>query len=160
MEEWVQTEWPDLRVHCTSVTEQWVTFPVVGPRSRDVVGAVFPDVDVANEAFPFMTWRDTTLEGVPVRLARISFSGELAFEVYVNSWYAVAVWQRLLEAGRPYGITAYGTETMHVLRAEKGYPIIGQDTDGTVRDRKSTRLNSSHANISYAVFCLKKKNRL
>ncbi|MGY1593630.1 2Fe-2S iron-sulfur cluster-binding protein [Geodermatophilus sp. SYSU D00708] len=132
MEEWVQTEWPDLRVHCTSVTEQWVTFPVVGPRSRDVVGAVFPGVDVANEAFPFMTWRDTTLDGVPVRLARISFSGELAFEVYVNPWYAVAVWQRLLEAGRPYGITPYGTETMHVLRAEKGYPIIGQDTDGTV----------------------------
>jgi sarcosine oxidase, subunit alpha len=132
MEEWAQTEWPDLRVHCTSVTEQWVTFPVVGPRSRDVVGAVFPDVDVSNEAFPFMTWRDTTLDGVPVRLARISFSGELAYEVYVNPWYAVAVWQRLLEAGRPYKMTPYGTETMHVLRAEKGYPIIGQDTDGTV----------------------------
>ncbi|MCZ2811747.1 2Fe-2S iron-sulfur cluster-binding protein [Modestobacter sp. VKM Ac-2979] len=132
MEEWAQTEWPDLRVHCTSVTEQWNTFPVVGPRSRDVIGAVFPQVDVANEAFPFMTWRDTTLDGVPVRLARISFSGELAFEVYVNPWYGVAVWERLLEAGRPYGITPYGTETMHVLRAEKGYPIIGQDTDGTV----------------------------
>src|SRR5918997_1771140 len=132
MEEWVQTEWPDVRVHCTSVTEQWVTFPVVGPRSRDVIGAVFPDVDVSNEAFPFMTWRDNTLDGVPVRLARISFSGELAFEVYVNPWYAVAVWERLLEAGRPYGITPSGTETMHVLRAEKGYPIIGQDTDGTV----------------------------
>jgi sarcosine oxidase subunit alpha len=132
MEEWVQTEWPDLRVHCTSVTEQWCTFPVVGPRSRDVVGAVFPQVDVSTEAFPFMTWRDTTLDGVPVRLARISFSGELAYEVYVNPWYAVAVWQRLLDAGRPYGITPYGTETMHVLRAEKGYPIIGQDTDGTV----------------------------
>ncbi|MCZ2820377.1 2Fe-2S iron-sulfur cluster-binding protein [Modestobacter sp. VKM Ac-2977] len=132
MEEWAQTEWPDLRVHCTSVTEQWNTFPVVGPRSRDVIGALFPQVDVANEAFPFMTWRDTALDGVPVRLARISFSGELAFEVYVNPWYGVAVWERLLEAGRPYGITPYGTETMHVLRAEKGYPIIGQDTDGTV----------------------------
>jgi sarcosine oxidase subunit alpha len=67
-----------------------------------------------------------------VRLARISFSGELAFEVYVNPWYGRAVWERLLEAGRPHGITPYGTETMHVLRAEKGYPIIGQDTDGTV----------------------------
>jgi sarcosine oxidase subunit alpha len=132
MEEWLQTEWDQLRVHCTSVTEQWVTFPVVGPRSRDVIGAVFPGVDVSNEAFPFMTWRDTTLGGVPVRLARISFSGELAFEVYVSPWYAVAVWHRLLEAGRAYAITPYGTETMHVLRAEKGYPIIGQDTDGTV----------------------------
>jgi sarcosine oxidase, subunit alpha len=132
MEEWLQTEWPQLRVHCTSVTEQWVTFPVVGPRSRDVIGAVFGGVDVSQEAFPFMTWRDTTLGGVPIRLARISFSGELAYEVYVNPWYAVDVWQRLVEAGRPYGITPYGTETMHVLRAEKGYPIIGQDTDGTV----------------------------
>jgi sarcosine oxidase, subunit alpha len=132
MEEWIQTEWPQLRVHCTSVTEQWATFPVVGPRSRAVIGTLFPPVDVSNAAFPFMTWQDTELEGVPIRLARISFSGELAYEVYVSPWYAVAVWQRLLEAGRRYGITPYGTETMHVLRAEKGYPIIGQDTDGTV----------------------------
>jgi sarcosine oxidase, subunit alpha len=87
---------------------------------------------VSNDAFPFMTWRDTSLDGVPVRVARVSFSGELAFEVNVNWWEAPAVWERLLEAGRPYGITPYGTETMHVLRAEKGYPIIGQDTDGTV----------------------------
>jgi sarcosine oxidase subunit alpha len=79
-----------------------------------------------------MAWRDTRLGGVPVRLARVSFSGELAYEVNVASWYAPAVWERLLAAGRPYGITPYGTETMHVLRAEKGYPIIGQDTDGTV----------------------------
>jgi sarcosine oxidase, subunit alpha len=132
MEEWLQTEWPDLRVHLTSVTEQWSTFPVVGPRSRDVIAAVFPRIDVANEAFPFMAWRDTPLDGVPVRIARVSFSGELAYEVNVNSWYALAVWERLLAAGKTYGITPYGTETMHVLRAEKGYPIIGQDTDGTV----------------------------
>lgn len=132
MEEWSQTEWPHLRVRFTSVTEQWSTFPVVGPRSRDVIGAVFSDVDASNEAFPFMTWRDTSLGGIPVRLARISFSGELAYEVYVNSWYGRAVWEALVEAGRRHGITPYGTETMHVLRAEKGYPIIGQDTDGTV----------------------------
>ena len=132
MEEWLQTEWPELRVHLTSVTEQWATLPVVGPRSRDVIGALFPGVDVSKEAFPFMALRDTELDGVPIRLARISFSGELAYEVYVNPWHAVAVWERLLEAGRPYDITPYGTETMHVLRAEKGYPIIGQDTDGTV----------------------------
>ncbi|GAA3633526.1 2Fe-2S iron-sulfur cluster-binding protein [Kineosporia mesophila] len=132
MEEWVQTEWPGLRVHLASVTEQWAVFPVVGPRSREVIGAVFPGLDVANAAFPFMTWRDTVLDGVPVRVARISFSGELAYEVNVNAWYAPAMWERLLEAGAPHGITPYGTETMHVLRAEKGYPIIGQDTDGTV----------------------------
>lgn len=132
MEEWLQTEWPDLRVHLTSVTDHWATFPVVGPRSREVIGAVFPDVDVDNAAFPFMTWRDTHLDGVPVRLARVSFSGELAFEVNVGAWHAPAVWERLIAAGEPHGITPYGTETMHVLRAEKAYPIIGQDTDGTV----------------------------
>jgi sarcosine oxidase subunit alpha len=132
LEEWLQTEWPDLRVHLASVTEQWAVFPVVGPRSRDVVGEVFTDLDVSNDAFGFMCWRDTVLDGVPVRVARISFSGELAYEVNVNSWYAPAVWERLLAAGEKHGITPYGTETMHVLRAEKGYPIIGQDTDGTL----------------------------
>ncbi|HJP79263.1 MAG TPA: 2Fe-2S iron-sulfur cluster-binding protein [Pseudonocardiaceae bacterium] len=132
MEEWHQTEWPELRVHLASVTEHWAVFPVVGPRSRDVIGAVFPEVDVSNDAFPFMSWQDTTLDGVQVRIARISFSGELAYEVNVNSWYAPALWQRLLDAGQRFDITPYGTETMHVLRAEKGYPIVGQDTDGTV----------------------------
>jgi sarcosine oxidase, subunit alpha len=132
MEEWLQTEWPHLKVRLTSVTEQWHTFPVVGPRSRDVVGAVFPDVDVSNDAFPFMAWRDTSLDGVHVRIGRVSFSGELAYEVNVTGWYAAAVWEKLVAAGEPYGITPYGTETMHVLRAEKGYPIIGQDTDGTI----------------------------
>ncbi|WP_101947129.1 FAD-dependent oxidoreductase [Mycobacterium sp. 3519A] len=132
MEEWLQTEWPQLQVSLASVTDHWATFPVVGPRSRDVIGAVFGDVDVSNEAFPFMTWRSTSLAGVPVRLGRVSFSGELAYEVNVDWWHAPAVWERLIAAGAPYGITPYGTETMHVLRAEKGYPIIGQDTDGTV----------------------------
>jgi len=132
MEEWLQTEWPHLHVRLTSVTEQWHTFPVVGPRSRDVIRAVFGDVDVSNDAFPFMAWRDTAIDGVHVRLGRVSFSGELAYEVNVMGWYAAALWERLIEAGEPYGITPYGTETMHVLRAEKGYPIIGQDTDGTV----------------------------
>lgn len=132
MEEWLQTEWPQLQVSLASVTDHWATFPVVGPRSRDVIGAVFGDVDVSNEAFPFMTWRETVLDGVPVRLGRVSFSGELAYEVNVNWWHAPAVWDRLMAAGATYHITPYGTETMHVLRAEKGYPIIGQDTDGTV----------------------------
>lgn len=132
MEEWLQTEWPDLVVRLTSVTEQWATFPVVGPKSRAVIGAVFPDIDIAQDSFPFMAWRDAYLGGVHVRVARISFSGELAYEVNVDGWHAPAVWSRLIEAGEEHGITPYGTETMHVLRAEKGYPIIGQDTDGTV----------------------------
>ncbi|WP_327694992.1 sarcosine oxidase subunit delta family protein [Streptomyces sp. NBC_00459] len=132
MEEWSQTEWPDLRVHCTSVTEQWATVALVGPRSRDVLGSLAPQLAVANDDFPFMAWRETSVAGIDARVCRISFSGELAYEINVSPWEARALWEALYEAGTPYGITPYGTETMHVLRAEKGYPIIGQDTDGTV----------------------------
>jgi sarcosine oxidase subunit alpha len=131
-EDWLQTEWPELRVHCTSVTDQWATIAMPGPRSRAVLGRVAPDLDVSNEALPFMAWRDTTVAGVPARVCRISFSGELAYEINVAAWDGLAVWEALMAAGEEEGITPYGTETMHVLRAEKGYPIIGQDTDGTV----------------------------
>ncbi|MEV6836963.1 2Fe-2S iron-sulfur cluster-binding protein [Streptomyces sp. NPDC051133] len=132
MEEWLQTEWPDLRVHLTSVTEHWATVPLVGPRSREVLALVAPGLDVDNDAFPFMSWRDTTVAGIPARVCRISFSGELAYEINVPAWDGITVWKALYAAGGPFGITPYGTETMHVLRAEKAYPIIGQDTDGTV----------------------------
>ncbi|WP_240529621.1 2Fe-2S iron-sulfur cluster-binding protein [Streptomyces mangrovisoli] len=132
MEEWLQTEWPELRVRCTSVTEHWATVALVGPRSRDVLAALAPRLAVTNADFPFMAWRDSTVAGIEARVCRISFSGELAYEINVSPWYAVPLWESLLSAGAPYGITPYGTETMHVLRAEKGYPIIGQDTDGTV----------------------------
>ncbi|MFG2555518.1 sarcosine oxidase subunit alpha family protein [Streptomyces sp. NPDC048581] len=132
MEEWLQTEWPELKVHCTSVTEQWATVALVGPRSRDVLGSLAPQLAVSNDDFPFMAWRETTVAGIEARVCRISFSGELAYEINVSPWEALTLWEALYEAGAPYGITPYGTETMHVLRAEKGYPIIGQDTDGTV----------------------------
>jgi len=126
-EEWLQTEWPDLRVRLTSVTEQWATIAVVGPKSRAVVEKLAP-VDLS-----FMTFTDTTLaNGIPARIARISFSGELAFEINVATWHGLAVWEAVHGTGEEFGITPYGTETMHVLRAEKGYPIVGQDTDGTV----------------------------
>ncbi|MCH6471670.1 sarcosine oxidase subunit alpha family protein [Sinomonas terrae] len=133
LEEWHQTEWPGLDVNFTSVTEQWTTVAVVGPKSRAVIAKVAPELDVDNEAFPFMTFRETTLaSGIPARVCRISFSGELAFEVNVSGWYGQKVWEDIFAAGEEFGITPYGTETMHVLRAEKGYPIVGQDTDGTV----------------------------
>jgi sarcosine oxidase subunit alpha len=132
MEEWLQTEWPHLRVYCTSVTEQWATVAVVGPRSRAVLATLAPGLAVDNDSFPFMTWRDTTVARLPARVCRISFSGELAYEINVSWCEGLALWQAVAEAGEPFGITPYGTETMHVLRAEKGYPIIGQDTDGTV----------------------------
>ncbi|MGI5404705.1 sarcosine oxidase subunit delta family protein [Streptomyces sp. CA-135486] len=132
MEEWLQTEWPELRVHCTSVTEQWATVALVGPRSRELLAGLAPELAVANDDFPFMAWRDTTVAEISARVCRISFSGELAYEINVSPWDARALWEALYAAGSPYGITPYGTETMHVLRAEKGYPIIGQDSDGTV----------------------------
>jgi sarcosine oxidase, subunit alpha len=97
-----------------------------------VLASVAPQLDVSREAFGFMTWRDSEVAGVPAGVCRISFSGELAYEINVRAWHAVGVWEALLVAGEDEGITPYGTETMHVLRAEKGYPIIGQDTDGTV----------------------------
>jgi sarcosine oxidase subunit alpha len=132
LEEWHQTEWPNLRVFCTSVTEQWATIAVVGPHSRALLATVAPDLAVDNDSFPFMTWRDSRVAGLPARVCRISFSGELAYEVNVAWTQGLALWEAITAAGVPFGLTPYGTETMHVLRAEKGYPIIGQDTDGTV----------------------------
>ncbi|MEW1955394.1 FAD-dependent oxidoreductase [Terrabacter sp. NPDC080008] len=133
LEEWSQTEWPDLDVVCTSVTEQWATIAVVGPKSREVIARMAPGLDVSKEGFGFMEFRETELaSGIPARICRITFSGELAFEINVPTWYGLKVWEDVAEAGADLDITPYGTETMHVLRAEKAYPIVGQDTDGTV----------------------------
>jgi sarcosine oxidase, subunit alpha len=127
LEEWLQTEWPDLRVRLTSVTEHWATVAVVGPRSRDVIGGLAPGTDVGGEAFGFLRVRDAIVAGVPARLARVSFSGELAFEISVVAHHGADVWEAVMACGA----TPYGTEAMHVLRAEKGYVIVGQETDGT-----------------------------
>jgi sarcosine oxidase subunit alpha len=127
-EEWLQTEWPDLRVSCTSVTEQWAVVAVGGPRARDFVTSLGTDVDLAAEAFPWMTWREGTVAGVPCRVCRVSFHGELSYELHVSSWHGRHVWDAVVAAGA----VPYGTEAMHVLRAEKGYVIVGQETDGTV----------------------------
>jgi sarcosine oxidase subunit alpha len=132
MERWTQTEWPDMKVYLTSVTDQWSTFALVGPKSRAVLEKVCKDIDLSAQAFPFMSWRDGTVAGVKARVMRISFSGELSFEVNVPSNIGAFVWNELMAAGAEFDITRYGTETMHVLRAEKGYIIVGQDTDGSV----------------------------
>ncbi len=133
LEEWLQTEWPELDVTCTSVTEQLATVAVVGPRSRDVIGKLVTGLDVSNDAFKFMSFQDVTLDsGIEARISRISFSGELAYEIAIPSWHGLRVWEDVYAAGQEFNITPYGTETMHVLRAEKGFIIVGQDTDGTV----------------------------
>lgn len=133
IEEWLQTEWPELDVFATSVTEQYATIAVVGPKSRDVVAKLATAEDFSSDGFKFMEFRDITLDsGIPARASRISFSGELAWEIAVPSWYGLAVWETVAEAGKEFDITPYGTETMHVLRAEKGLIVVGQETDGTV----------------------------
>ena len=132
LERWLQTEWPDMKVRLASVTDHWATFAVVGPNSRKVVQKVCKDIDFDNAAFPFMSYRNGTVAGVKSRVMRISFSGELAYEVNVPANAGRAVWEALMAAGAEFDITPYGTETMHVLRAEKGYIIVGQDTDGSI----------------------------
>lgn len=132
MELWLQTEWPELEVYLTSVTDHWATSAVAGPNSRKLVSSIIEGIDFDKDAFPFMASRQGTLAGLPVRVNRISFSGELCYEVNVNANHGRFVWEQLIAAGKPYDITPYGTETMHVLRAEKGYVIVGQDTDGSV----------------------------
>ncbi|CAG9212689.1 Sarcosine oxidase subunit alpha [Paraburkholderia tropica] len=132
LERWLQTEWPDMKVRLASVTDHWATFAVVGPKSRKVLQKICEDIDFDNAAFPFMSYRNGTVAGVKSRVMRISFSGELAYEVNVPANAGRAVWEALMKAGAEFDITPYGTETMHVLRAEKGYIIVGQDTDGSV----------------------------
>jgi sarcosine oxidase subunit alpha len=132
MEDYRQTEWSDLRVWLTSTTEQWAVIAVQGPAARRVLEPLVSDVDISADALPHMGIAGGTICGVPMMLFRVSFSGELGYEINVPADSGRAVWDAVHSAGVAHGITPYGTETMHVLRAEKGYVIVGQDTDGTV----------------------------
>ncbi|MHA7879504.1 MAG: sarcosine oxidase subunit alpha family protein [Saccharospirillum sp.] len=131
LELWHQTEWPELEVYFTSVTDHWATITITGPNARALLGEI-TDIDLDREHFKFMEWRQGMVAGVPARVYRISFTGELSFEINVQADFAMTVWQALFEHEETYGLTPYGTETMHVLRAEKGFIIVGQDTDGSV----------------------------
>ena len=132
LEQWLQTEWPELKVYLTSTTDQWSTMSVVGPKARDTVAKVCDDIDFSRDGFKFLSFQEGTVAGVPARVYRISFSGELTFEINVPADYGLHVWEAVMGAGEEFGITPYGTESMHVLRAEKAFIIVGQDTDGTV----------------------------
>lgn len=131
MEEWLQTEWWDLKVHVVNLTEQYAQIAVVGPKAREVLSTL-GGIDVSADALPFMGCVDGTLAGHKVRVYRISFSGELSYEIAVPANQGRTLWDRILEAGAPHGITPYGTEALHVMRAEKGFIMIGDETDGTV----------------------------
>lgn len=132
MEDYLQTEWPDLRVWLTSTTEQWAVVALQGPKARDLLAPLVDGLDISAGAFPHMSVADCTVGGLPARLFRVSFTGELGFEINVPARHGRALWELLMAAGAAHGITPYGTEAMHVMRAEKGYIIVGQDTDGTV----------------------------
>ncbi|MFG1412241.1 sarcosine oxidase subunit alpha family protein [Xanthobacter sp. VTT E-85241] len=132
MEDYLQTEWSQLKVHLTSTTEQWGVIAVQGPRATEVIAPLVEGIDLSPLAFPPMAVRSGTLCGVPLRLFRLSFTGELGYEINVPSGFARDVWDVLWERGQGFGMAAYGTEATHVLRAERGFLLAGHDTDGTV----------------------------
>ena len=113
-------------------TDQWAIVSLAGPHARDLLAELCPDADLSAEGFRFFSMQEGTVAGVAARILRVSFSGELCFEVSVPADYGLHLWEAAMAAGEKYGATPYGTETMHVLRAEKGFIIVGQDTDGSV----------------------------
>ncbi len=130
MEDFLQTEFTDLRCWLTSVTEQWAVIAVQGPLAREILEPLTEGVDFA--AFPHMSLAECHVAGGPARLFRVSFTGEAGFEINVPAGQGAAVWDAVWQRGEALGLEPYGTEAMHVLRAEKGYIVVGQDTDGTV----------------------------
>jgi len=131
MEDWLQCEWWDWKVHVANLTEQFAQVAVVGPNARRLLERL-GGMDVSAEALPFMTFAEGTLGGFRARVFRISFSGELSYEIAVPASEGLAFWERLIEAGQEFGAMPYGTEALHVMRAEKGFIMIGDETDGTV----------------------------
>ena len=132
MEDYLQTEFTDLDVYLTSITEQWAVIAIQGPKAKETIAPLVDDIDLSDEAFPHMAVREGRVGGVDSRVFRVSFTGEPGYEINVPADYGADLWAKLMESGREHGVTPYGTEAMHVLRAEKGFIIVGQDTDGTV----------------------------
>ncbi len=132
MEEFLQTEWPELEVRLTSVTEQFATVSIAGPNARKLLAELTGEIELSPNALPHMGVSQGTVAGLRARVFRISFTGEMSYEINVPASYGLALWQAVMTAGEKYNITPYGTEAMHVLRAEKGYIIVGQETDGSV----------------------------
>jgi sarcosine oxidase subunit alpha len=140
-----QALWPTLDVQMVSVTEQWAQYSIAGPRARDVLrGVVDANHDLSNDAFPYLTARAITVGGgIPARLFRISFSGELAYELALEASYGDASIRAIMRAGEPFGITPYGTEALSVMRTEKGH-VAANELNGqtTARDLGLDRMMS------------------
>jgi len=132
LEDWLQTEWPELKVYLTSVTEQFATISINGPYAPKLMKKICSNHDFSKDNFPHMSFQNIEIDGVECRVMRISFTGEICYEINVPSSYAKALWEKCFDLGQEYNITPYGTEAMHVLRAEKGFIIVGQETDGSV----------------------------
>lgn len=130
-EDWLQCEWPDLDVVLVPVTTQWATITVSGPRARELLATLSTDIDLGREAFPHMSVRQGTLEGMPARICRISFTGELSYEISIPARQADPFARKLWSVGEAFGLVAYGIEALMMLRTEKGYLHVGVDTDGT-----------------------------
>ncbi|MFZ3581261.1 sarcosine oxidase subunit alpha family protein [Loktanella sp. DJP18] len=131
MEDWLQCEWWDWQVYTANVTEQFAQFAVVGPKARQLLEGI-GGMALSKDELPFMQWADGQLGGFDVRVFRISFSGELSYEIAVAAGQGAAFWELLVKHGAPLGAMPYGTEALHVMRAEKGFIMIGDETDGTV----------------------------
>ena len=132
LEDYLQTEWPELDVYLTSVTDHYATISVCGPKSKKIISQVIPNLDLSDDNFPHMSFKNTKINEIKCRVMRISFTGEQSYEINVQANYGKSVWEKCMEAGKEFNITPYGTETMHLLRAEKGFIIVGQDTDATM----------------------------
>ena len=132
LEDYLQTEWPELDVYLTSVTDHFATASLCGPNSKKILNKIIPELDLSDENFPHMSFKEVTVDKIKCRIMRISFTGEQSYEINAPASFGEAVWEKCIEAGKEFDITPYGTETMHLLRAEKGFIIVGQDTDGTM----------------------------
>jgi len=132
LEDYLQTEWPELDVYLTSVTDHFATISVCGPHSKKIVKKIIPDLDLSDEKFPHMSFKNAKIGNIKCRVMRISFTGEQSYEINIQANFGKSVWEKCIEAGEEFNITPYGTETMHLLRAEKGFIIVGQDTDATL----------------------------
>jgi glycine cleavage system aminomethyltransferase T len=134
LEYFLDVVWPDLKVHLTSVTDQWASSAIGGPKAREILASCVTGTGVDNEALPFMGIVHGELAGVPVMICRLSFSGEMAFEVYCGAGHGTHVWKALIEAGRPFGMVPYGLEALGTLRIEKGH-VTGAEIDGRTTGR-------------------------
>jgi len=132
LEDYLQTEWPELDVYLSSVTDHYATASVCGPNSKKILNKIIPDLDLSDDNFPHMSFKNAKIDNIKCRVMRISFTGEHSYEINVQANFGKSLWEKCMEAGQEFKITPYGTETMHLLRAEKGFIIVGQDTDGTM----------------------------